>query len=69
MGRASTNNPARRLISVQAGADYLDVSTRSIRAWIAQGRITGYRVGRHVKVDLHQLEAFATPIPTAGDAA
>lgn len=55
----------KRLASVKAGADYLDVSTRSIRNWIAQGRITGYRVGRVIKVDLVELDAFAKPIPTA----
>lgn len=61
--RAATGT--KRLTSVQAGAEYLDVNPRSIRNWIAQGRIPGYRVGRHVKVDLNDLDTFARLIPTA----
>lgn len=56
----------RRLTSVQAAADYADVSTRSIRRWIASGLIPGYRVGpRLVKVDLNDLDKLARRIPTA----
>ncbi|WP_425426456.1 helix-turn-helix domain-containing protein [Thermocrispum municipale] len=33
-------------MSLKAAAEYLDVSQKSVRNWIAQGRITGYRVGR-----------------------
>ncbi|OLT46932.1 hypothetical protein BJF85_00200 [Saccharomonospora sp. CUA-673] len=66
--RSATYSP-KRYASLQAGSDYLDVTVKSLRNWIAQGRITGYRVGRHIKVDLNELDAFAEPIPTAGDAA
>lgn len=66
---ARSTLPGKRFVSTQAAADYLDVSTRSVRAWISAGRLTGYRVGRHVKLDVNELEAFARPIPTAGDAA
>lgn len=57
----------RRLSSISVAADYADVSTRSIRRWIAAGLIPGYRVGpRLVKVDLNDLDLIARPIPTAG---
>lgn len=62
---ADTFRP-KKLIGLERGAEYLDCSVRSLRNWIDQGRITGYRVGRHIKVDLYQLDAFATPIE-AGD--
>lgn len=63
---SSSSAPPKRFISTEAAAEYLDVNPRSIRNWIAQGKITGYRVGRLVKVDQNELDAFARPIPAAG---
>jgi excisionase family DNA binding protein len=76
MGRASSGGsrsrsgnrpyPALRLVSLAAGAAFADVSVRTLRRYIAQGRLTGYRVGpRLVKVDLNELEQLARPIPAA----
>jgi excisionase family DNA binding protein len=60
----------RRLVSLTAAAEYADVSTRTLRRYISRGRLTGYRVGpRLIKVDLHELDALARPIPTARDPA
>jgi excisionase family DNA binding protein len=60
----------QQLISLAAGAAYSDVSVRTLRRYIAQGRLTGYRVGpRLVKVDLNELRKLASPIPTAKPAA
>lgn len=57
----------RRLISLAAAAAYANVSTRTLRRYISQGRLTGYRVGpRLLKVDLRELDRLARPIPTAG---
>ncbi len=57
--------PTRRLVSLATAAAYADVSTRTLRRYIAQGRITGYRVGpRLVKVDLIEVDQLARPIPT-----
>lgn len=62
----SARKRVRRLAGIAAAADYNDVSTRTIRRYIAEGRIPGYRVGpRLVKVDLDDLDALARPIPTA----
>lgn len=56
----------RQLVSLSAAAAYADVSTRTLRRYIAQGRLTGYRIGpRLVKVDLSELDQLARPIPTA----
>lgn len=56
----------QRLTGVDNAAKYADVSTRTIRRWIAQGLIPGYRVGpRLVKVDLADLDKLARRIPTA----
>lgn len=59
-------DPARRLVSLAAAAEYADVSTRTLRRYISAGRLTGYRVGpRLLKVDLNDLDRLAHPIPTA----
>ena len=63
---ASKPTPSLRLVSLAAGAAFADVSVRTLRRYIAQGRLTGYRVGpRLVKVDLNELEQLARPIPAA----
>lgn len=57
------NKAQRRLASIPAAAESADVSTKTIRRWIAQGRIGGYRVGpRLIKVDLNELEASFQPV-------
>lgn len=58
---------ARRLVTLAQAAEALSLHERTIRRYIAQGRITGYRIGqRSLRVDLDEVEALATPIPTAG---
>lgn len=54
--------PRRRYVSVTAAAEYLDVSTRTIRQMISDGRLTAYRNGRKlVRLDLHEIGATMTP--------
>lgn len=57
---------SRRLVSLATAADHADVSTRTLRRYIAQGRLTGYRIGpRLLKVDLNEVGQLARRIPTA----
>jgi excisionase family DNA binding protein len=57
----------RRLVSHEHAAEYLDVHTKTIRRWIAQGRLTGYRVGTKTpRVDLTEVDALARPIAAVG---
>jgi excisionase family DNA binding protein len=57
----------RRLESIPQAADYLGVSAKTIRRYIAAGRVAGYRAGpRLIRVDLNELDAMLRPIPTAG---
>lgn len=52
----------RRYGSTQQAADYLGVTTRTIRQMIADGRLTGYRCGaRLVRVDLNEIDAAMRP--------
>jgi excisionase family DNA binding protein len=62
-----TTTTRRRLASIPNAADYLGVSTKTIRRWISSGRVVGYRAGpRLIRVDLAELDAMLRPIPTAG---
>jgi excisionase family DNA binding protein len=39
------------------------VSERTLRRWIAQGRLTGHRLGpRKIQIDLNELDALRGPI-------
>jgi len=52
----------KRLISLTQAAESLDVNPRTIRRWIAAGRLPAYRVGpRLVKVDPADLAALVRP--------
>lgn len=57
---------ARKLKSINAAAIYLNVSTRTIRRYIAQGKLPAYRVGGTlVRVDQADLDALVRRIPAA----
>jgi len=52
----------RRYVSQSQAAEYLGVTTRTIRQMIADGRLTGYRSGnRLVRVDLNEVDAAMKP--------
>jgi excisionase family DNA binding protein len=59
----------RKLASIQTAAEYADVSTRTIRRRIADGTLTGYRLGRLIRVDLDELDRALRTIPTVGPGA
>lgn len=55
-----------RYVTLSDAADYLSVTERTIRNFIARGELTGYRVGsRAIRIDMRELEALLTPIPSA----
>lgn len=58
-------NAPQRLVRIDDAATYADLSTRTIRNYIAQGRLPAYRFGpRLVKISLDDIDALAEPIPT-----
>lgn len=63
--------PARQYESIEAAAARLDVNPRTIRRRIADGTITGYRVGaKSIRVDRAEVdERLLQPIPTVNGAA
>jgi excisionase family DNA binding protein len=53
-------------MSVTAAAADLNVSVRSIRRWISEGKLPGYRIGtKTVRVDQYDVDQLARLIPTA----
>jgi len=66
---AAAPPPSRKLVSQAAAAAYIGCHVRTIRRRIADGSLTGYRMGpRLIRVDLHELDAIMRPMPTAGSA-
>lgn len=60
----------RRLVSPSKAAEYVGCHPRTIRRRIADGTLSGYRMGpRLIRVDLDELDSIFRPIPTAGGGA
>ena len=66
-----TAGPRQRYASLDDAAAYLSVSPLTIRRRIADGSLTGYRLGksRTIRIDLDELDQMMRPIPTGGGAA
>lgn len=65
--KTTQKTATRRLVSLTAASEYADVSTKTIRRWIAESKVPGYRAGRLIKVDLTELDAALRPM-VGGDA-
>jgi excisionase family DNA binding protein len=66
---SSAQPPAyRRWLSQAEAAEYLGVTDRTVRNYIARGALPGHRVrgSRLVRIDRKDLDALLRPIPTAG---
>nr|WP_231995776.1 helix-turn-helix domain-containing protein [Mycobacterium sp. 852002-51163_SCH5372311] len=49
-------------------AEYAGVGLRTIREWISQGKITGYRINaRVIRVDLNEVDSAFQPFAGWGD--
>jgi len=56
----------KNLGTIATGASCYSISEKTLRRWVAEGRITGYRFGpRMLRIDLNEIEALLKPIPTA----
>ncbi len=64
-GTTSAAGAPRRLGSLATAAELAGgVHPRTIRRWIAAGRITGYRAGpKLLMVDLDELDRVIRPVP------
>lgn len=56
----------KRYLAISEAATIFDVHHSTVRRWISQGRITGYRLGpRMLRVDLNEIESMLRPLATA----
>jgi excisionase family DNA binding protein len=52
----------RRLVTLADAAEYVGVSVKTVRRWIACGDLTGYRAGRRIlRVDLNEVDVMLRP--------
>ncbi|WP_264078181.1 helix-turn-helix domain-containing protein [Mycobacterium stomatepiae] len=59
--QASHDLPAK--VSIQRTAKYFDVDERTVRRWIANGRLTATRIGpRLIRVDRDSISRLARPV-------
>lgn len=60
---SDTTLPADQLVPIAEAAAYLDLSVRTVRRYIHEGRITGYRVGpRLIKLNVAELDTLLRPV-------
>lgn len=53
----STSN--RRYATIKEAAEYAATSDKTVRRWISQGKIMGFRVGtRFLRVDLNEIDSM-----------
>ncbi|VAZ99015.1 helix-turn-helix domain-containing protein [Mycobacterium pseudokansasii] len=58
----ATEISPRRLISTTKAADRLNVSPGTIRQYIADGKLRGYKIGGLIKCDVKELDALIVTI-------
>lgn len=57
----------RRLVPLAGAAEYASVHPRTLRRRIADGSLTGYRLGpRVIRVDLNEIDQLLAPVPVGG---
>ena len=54
----SANNTTKAILSVPEAADYLTVSTRTLRTWVAERKIRVARLGGRVVLRLVDVDRF-----------
>ena len=57
--------PPERLLTIADVADRCQVSSRSVRRWIDDGRLKVIRLGRSVRVSERDLAAFVSGCQTS----
>ncbi|HWV50876.1 MAG TPA: helix-turn-helix domain-containing protein [Microbacterium sp.] len=54
--RTRSEESPQQLASLSEAAEKFGVSVKTLRRRIADGTIRGYRIGRLIRVDLHELQ-------------
>ncbi len=58
MTKATTSSQGPRLLKINEVAQFLRVSTRSIRRWISTGELRAHRLGRQWRIAPEAIEEF-----------
>lgn len=59
--------PVRQTMTLDEAATALRLSKQTVRAYIAAGQLSAYRVGpRAIRLDAAEVQQLLRPIPTAG---
>ncbi|MGP4058501.1 helix-turn-helix domain-containing protein [Mycobacterium sp. 4D054] len=59
----ATNSQRNALVSIQHAADHLGVDPRTVRRYIAQGRLKARRIGpRLIRIERGSLENLGRPV-------
>ncbi len=65
-----TPTPKRNLITQTEAADYLGVTTRTVRQYVADGVLSAYRLGpKLIRYDMAEVDELLRPVITAGNLA
>jgi excisionase family DNA binding protein len=55
-------NSRRRYVRIADAAEYLDVTDRTVRQMLADGRLRAYRSGKRlIRLDLNEIDAAMVP--------
>lgn len=57
----TTSKMAARLWTIEQASDYTQLSTRTLRRYIAEGRLTAYRAGRSIRLKPEDVDALFAP--------
>lgn len=61
--RQKTAPRRKRYETLQSAADRLAIDTRTLRRWIAAGRLEAYRTGpRLIRLDVDEVDALLSPV-------
>lgn len=61
--------PRARYLNIEQAADYLNVSVRFMRRIVGDRRVRHFKVGKFLRFDPADLDAFATASATRDDVA
>lgn len=57
----TTSDLSSHLWTIEQAADYTQLSIRTLRRFIAEGRLTAYRAGRSIRLKPEDVNALFTP--------
>jgi excisionase family DNA binding protein len=64
--RVTRRLAAHKSITIDEAARRLDVCSRTVRRYVADGRLTGYRLGPYlIRLDADEVDALLRPMPNA----